>query len=193
MKPKLSLLLTIGFLGLNITPCLAQTHFPTTISVAYWGEKGTHPGLELSLGYDQKSWPLGSQGQQDIGFAMALGSYLHFRNHWGIRLTPRAYYIITGGKGFQLGLSADLGYFRRFYAGPTFQITDQGRFESRPLSGQHALTFGTAISLGHSWYHSGQAPYSWFARIGAFWEFPLNGFILMHPYLSLGINKHLEP
>ena len=164
---------------------------PDYAELAYVGERIFHPGLHVGLHRSTRLGKDSTSVKHRLDHGMVLAGYLHPRNHVGFHLKPRIAYYRTSRKGFEAGVLAEAGYMARFYHGQVFEVDDQGGVEQRQLAGQHALMFGSHLSLGRNLHLSKGKPWRWFAQIGAFWEVPYNGYALIHPSLVLGISKYL--
>ena len=156
---------------------------------SYFGEKAFHPGIQISV---NRSLYLSEnlRNRFDIGFAFS--SYLHPRNHIGLRLTPNISFIHASKKGFEYGVKADAGYMRRFYQGKVFDVNDNGNVTQKYLAGQNSVTYGVYFIIAKNWYTSKSKNIRLFAELGGFQETNYNESSLSHPTINIGISKYFN-
>jgi hypothetical protein len=172
-------------LAQNVKPM--SKHF---YSICYFGEKIFHPGLQLSVNnsfYLSKDIT-NQKNRFDVG--LSTSGYFHFKNHFGLRVTPNLSLIHCTKKGFEYGLKADAGFMRRFYQGSVFEVNDNGNVERKYLSGQNAFTYGLYVLLAKNWYISKSKNIRFSVEIGGFQETNYNESVLLHPAINFGISKY---
>jgi hypothetical protein len=190
MKYLITILLI--FFSINLFCQDKNTVYPDYFSIGYFGEKIFHPGITVSIAnmalIDNDS--LVKRNRLDYG--LSLVGYIHSKNHVGLHFKPQLTYYHLFDKSFEVGLKAEMGYMRRFYPGETFEVSDNGEIKKLWLAGQNAFIFGTYISFGQNYWVFKNRQFRWFIEIGAFWEYPYNGYSLMHPSVALGISKRIK-
>jgi len=85
----------------------AQVNSPFSISISYFGEMITHPGLKLSFNFSLKHWEKG-QNMESIYFSISAGTFLHRQYQKGLFIIPELNYgrqlsnrdFVTTGIGF---------------------------------------------------------------------------------------------
>ena len=161
------------------------------ITFQYVGERLTHPGLGMQWNLSR---PLSTDSvriHHRLDLGLSLVGYLFPKNHVGTYLTPTLGYFLTYPTGFEIGATAGLGYFRRWYAGDVFEVEADGSIHRKRLAGQNALLLGGYLSLGQNFFLFKGKPLRWFVQVGAFWEYPYNTYLLLHPHFSVGISKYI--
>lgn len=160
-------------------------------SVAYFGEKVFHPGLQSKATYSMPlSNKLNSKNRLDAGVSM-LG-YFHARNHIGLRLTTTATVFYSSRKGLEYGVGTDIGYMRRTYQGKVFKVDSNGNVRQERFAGQHALTYGLYVEVGKPMKLRNGKVIRVFVQPGLFWETNYNDGRLTHPFVSVGYSKYFS-
>ena len=160
------------------------------ISIAYFGEKVFHPGIQVSVyKYIQLSH-LEKKTIHNLQYGIATAGYIHDRNHLGFHLKPQIGYHLTFYKGFEIGFLAETGYMRRFYHGEVFEVKNRTVRKKR-LAGQNAFLFGGYLHFAYNPGLRKKKRMKWFLQIGAFWETPFNEGLLIHPTVCIGISKKI--
>jgi hypothetical protein len=161
-------------------------------TISYFGEKVFHTGLQLSVNrsiYLSKNVEK-QKNRFDLGLSII--SYLHPKNHIGLRMTPTFSFIHATKKGFEYGIKADAGFMRRFYQGKVFEVDNNGNVTQKYLAGQNSVTYGTYIVLAKNWYSSKSKNIRLFAEVGGFQETNYNTSNLLHTVMSIGISKYFN-
>ena len=158
--------------------------FPITIS--YFGEMFTHPGIiaGCELG-------LVSGSGHSLFTTLNLGSYIHRRNHIPVFAAAELGYRYTFNSGFNLHVLAGAGYFHKFLDAPIFSLSDGGPVEI-PNTGSPHLMVSASLGLGWNLSKKSSVPLDLFLRAQVFGEYPFNSYILLHPVLQLGTRIFLE-
>ncbi|HEX8349305.1 MAG TPA: hypothetical protein VF598_05045 [Hymenobacter sp.] len=163
----------------------AQETGRAAVTVGYFGETITHPGL--FAGYEHNLRP---QKRYQLLLAATLGGYVHRRNHAGLFSEVGLGQRLHFRSGFFLEQSIGIGYLHTFLnGGPIYEVNDKGEVsESKNLGRPHLMP---SISLGFGWNvaHSEKLPLLVFIRPRAFWQYPFNRYALPHLALQAGITK----
>lgn len=120
----------------------AQFAKPESISVSYFGEMITHPGLKLSANFNLKEWSkmknADKKHSKELGKSLvlspAIGFYYHRRYQTGLFLIPEGKYRSLNQKGLFHEFGLGLGYLRTFVPN-TYEVT--GNDEVRKVSAGH--------------------------------------------------------
>ncbi|MCB9235660.1 MAG: hypothetical protein H6581_28700 [Bacteroidia bacterium] len=108
----------LALLSLVVLPLVTRAQLttisPNYISVSYFGETITHPGLRVNADY--VFWKKGGDGasSQEIRGDFGFGMYHHRRYQTGLFFLPEFDYIYTSAKGSLLGAGLSLGYLHTF-------------------------------------------------------------------------------
>jgi hypothetical protein len=184
----------IIFLIFFSTKAFCQEHskfHPEYFSIGYFGEKVFHPGLTGNIGYSYFISKDSLLNRNRLDFGLGLAVYIHFKNHFGIQFKPQFAYYHIFRSSFELGIKTEIGYIRRIYQGETYEVTNDGEVKKVQLAGQNSLIYGAFVSLGQNFSVMQNRKFRWFIELGAFWEYPYNNYILMHPAVSIGIGKRI--
>jgi len=151
-------------------------------SAAYFGEWIFHPGLEAGLEYRLSAKDRGRTRGGSVLFASNLASYVHVRNHTGLRLDAELGYRYTFRSGFFADGFVGAGYLHTFLGAPVYTVSDDGKVERVADWGRPAFmplaSLGCGLQLGE-W-----AP---FLRLESFGQYPYNRHVLPHFALLLGL------
>lgn len=161
-------------------------------TLSYFGEKGFHPGLQLSINRSLKTSSDAEKQKNrfDIGFSSS--AYYHNKNHIGLLLTPSCSFIRSNKKGFEYGLKSEGGFMRRFYQGDVFEVDNNGFVKQKYLAGQNAFTYGAYIVLAKNWHTKKSKNIRISFEIGGFNETNYNESSLFHPALNVGISHYFN-
>jgi hypothetical protein len=133
----------------------ASPAFPDEISLAYYGDFATHPGLT-----SRADWVLHGD-RLAVLLELEAGGYWH-PNHM-VALLARTGPALrwTGSRGGLWGLFAHVGVEHGFWATPTYTVED-GKVEPTVLPGDTWGTFATGLEFGHTL--PGDVLGAWFVR-----------------------------
>lgn len=172
----------------------AQGIKPDGVSISYFGEMITHPGVKVSLQYPLGSWSTTHQkGKgESIGITRqltiqpAVGFFYHKRYQTGFFLTTDISYTRQNERGGFYGVGVGVGYLRSFIP-HVFEINGQGQVE-KSSAGHHYflpslhLYFGNTLNEKLGWFVKPQFLY-------ALPNFPKGtGYFS----LEIGITRHLN-
>ena len=180
MKYKILLILLFSYLLTH-----AQTEeLPTrALTVAYFGETLTHPGLTLGV----EHYPLQSPKHQLV-WSVSTGAYLHRRNNtsWFIRLQVGQRLML--GRSFVLENFLGLGYLRQFtHGGDVYQVLPNGAIVENKRAGRGKIMPSVGLGMGYRGINIHGKTIQIFARPEIFWKAPFNGYYLTHFAINIGI------
>lgn len=150
--------LIIFLLGIS-SLAWGQNKKPTTVSISYFGEMITHPGLKLSADFNMKDWDKTKSSKKDSSkiihksliISPTLGFYYHRRYQTGLFVMPEVKYKRQNRKGAFYEFGVGLGYLRTFISN-TYEVSVNG--EVRKVSAGHNyfatnyfISFGKDLSV----------------------------------------------
>jgi hypothetical protein len=105
-----------------LTPGFSQGLKPTSLSISYFGETITHPGLKLAATYSLDTWQKTKtrKGGEEklilssIGVGPSLGFFYHKDYQTGIFIVPELSYTRTKANGNFVKYGIGAGYMRTF-------------------------------------------------------------------------------
>lgn len=150
-------------------------------SLGYFGEYFTHPGSAGSLEYSIVRWT-----RLELASSTQLGWYRHPRNHDALLLTQnlvgRVYCLWDV---LHVDLMAGLGLFHRTPQGDVYSFEGRSTPVTRRVSSDR-LGINTGFGLGLDAPRSLEVPLSLYFNAWASWEYPFNGYVLLHPIIEAG-------
>ena len=162
----------------------AQTEELATkaVSVSYFGETLTHPGLALGV----EHYPLQSPKHQLV-WSVSVGGYLHPRNNTSffarLQVGQR---LLLGGK-FMLENFVGIGYLRqRPQGGAVYRVLPNGAVVENKRSGSGKIMPSVALGIGYNGIKIHGKSIKVFARPEIFWKAPFNGYYLTHFAMNTG-------
>lgn len=192
MYMRTSIIITIVLISIQIQ---AQN-----VSLAYWGELMTHPGIKASVDYPLletvKEKTRGnkfiSNRHQFIG-GTELGFYQHKQNHKGLLIGITSAYRYERKKQregknariFRTDLSIGAGYYRYFLAGTTYQIQDN-EIIAQNLGGSNSFMPSAAISFSMNIPNKKGIPLFLYFKPSYYLETKHNTGINHKPFLETG-------
>lgn len=147
------------------------------LTVGYYGETVTHPGL--LLGAEQRIAPLAGADLLTTGH---LGAYVHpgYAQVFFARSELALRWPLPGA--FDIEAAAGLGVMQSRVDGDLYAVGPTGAPERTFDLGRPAWMPSLALGVGRTWDHFGRA----FGRLELFGQYPYNGYVLPHAALSLG-------
>ena len=148
----------------------AQFQAPVTLSISYFGEMITHPGLKIGVNFRLKQWQH-DQNSEALYLSLSLGSFFHRRYQTGVFLYPEINYgkqfssgaTISGGLGF--------GYLRTFIPN-TFEINMDDRTVTKTRAGHHYFLPGISVMGGKEINDQNRFPSHVFVKPNFYYAFP---------------------
>lgn len=169
--------------GLSCLPAVAATQdaAPLRLSVAYFGETATHPGL--IVGFEHRAW---EAGWHQAVLGANLGGYRHPGNHMGLFLDGALGYRLTFPSRLSLEAFVGLGYFHTRLDGQVFAAGPAG-VEAVTDWGRPALMPSLALGCGVDADRLGLAGTRAFTRLKLFGQYPYNAYTLPHVATQVGL------
>jgi hypothetical protein len=181
---KSTLLLCSALLVLTASAAQAGPSRPA-LSVAYFGENATHPGLLLGA-----ELALAEAGPHRLLVGTHLGGYRHPRYTLAAFAGTELGYRFTFDFGLRAELLAGAGYLHTLLDAPVFAPGAHGGMAQVSDAGRSAFMPSTAVGLGWHFDRQHQGRLALFARLQAFWQYPFNAGFLFHPALQVGLSWH---
>lgn len=163
---------------------LAATGLPAVaapLTVAYFGETATHPGL--LLGTEHKAW---EAGWHRTFLAANVGGYRHPGNHLGLFAEGALGYRLTFPSGLSLESLVGLGYLHTVLDGPVFAAGPAG-VEPVTDGGRPAWMPSVTLGAGLDGAGLGLADTRLFTRLQLFGQYPYNAYVLPHVATQVGM------
>ncbi|MGB3777401.1 MAG: hypothetical protein WA960_03520 [Tunicatimonas sp.] len=156
---------------------------PINITLGYYGETITHPGLMVGVEYA----PVTS-GKYQMLLALNVGGYVHKRNNTSFFIRGQWGQRVTFGNGLFVEQFLGLGYLHQFsHGGELYEVLPGGAVVETPDRGQPKFMPSVTLGTGYDFSKKGIANVSIYLRPELFWKAPFNGYYLTHPALSTGI------
>lgn len=150
------------------------------VSVAYFGEFITHPGISVEF-----PTLLKAARKHTLYRKLGVTLYTHRRNHNAFILTGEAGSRLTNKQGRFGEALVGLGYMHTWLQGDVYTRAGSGTVTESFDWGRPHLVL--SFSLGAGWEaHREALPGTNFIRLIAFGEYPFNGLILPHLGLQFG-------
>ncbi len=155
---------------------------PVALSVSYYGEAITHPGLSLGLDVG-----LVKAGPFRLVFAPEVGSYVHPRNHSALFVLPRLGARLISPEGFFGGLFVGAGWMHTWAPGVVYELDEAGEVQLAAETGRDRLGVSAGLGLGVDFLLPHRRPMAWFLRLEFLGETPVNTRFLPHFALQTGV------
>lgn len=156
---------------------------PINITVGYYGETVTHPGLIVGIEYS----PFITDKYQMI-LAFQTGGYTHKRNNTSYFVRGQWGQRITFNSGLFVEQFLGLGYLHQFsHGGEQYEVIPNGAVVKTLDRGQPKFMPSITLGTGYDFSKKGIGNFSIYLRPELFWKAPFNGYYLTHPALSTGI------
>jgi hypothetical protein len=161
---------------------------PLSVSVSFFGETLSHPGIAVGLTYD-----ILDAGVYSLSLKSQAGLYIHPRNHSAVFLLGGIANRLDGDSGFTFDLSLQAGILESIPGGTVYERSGSGGIEMAGSPG--ALRFMAMAGLGFAWRLrvAGGSSFSPFIRLNAFGEYPFNGYLYPHVAAEAGIDIGISP
>ncbi len=155
------------------------------VSVSYFGEALTHPGVAASfdLGLLETS-------ALRLSFSPEVVGYVHPRNHGALLVTPRLGARLTSPEGFFGELLLGAGWMEDWVDGVVYERGDDGGVEQVAATGRARFVLRGSVGLGADFRRIDGKPVAWFLRLVVLGETPVNTHWLAHVAVQSGIQFH---
>jgi len=175
-----------------------QGMMPESVSIGYWGEMVTHPGVKIEANYHLKTWDKTRQRnngsktsiQKNLVLSPSIGSFYHRRYQTAILPSINiAYQSVRNEKRtFRGGLG--VGYLRTFVPN-TYSVSDAGIMEST-MAGHNYLAGTVFASWGRNFSQEGLIPSSVFLKPQFVYAVPNFPGGVAYFMLEVGFNYRLK-
>lgn len=148
------------------------------LSVAYYGETFTHPGLVAAAVF----MPVhDARLRHALVVAPELGWYIHPHNHQAVFAGAQLGYRFRADRrapGFVFQLQAGVAYQHTFVAGPVYTLAEDGAVIEQRDRGRATVKPSGAFGFGYDLSARGSIPLEPFIRVEAHGRYPFNGYAL---------------
>lgn len=185
--PLFRMLAGLAFLSATGLPAVAATDASAPdfaslpLTVAYFGEMATHPGL--LLGTEHKAW---EAGWHRAFLSAHVGGYRHPGNHVGLFLEGALGYRLTFPSGLSLESLIGMGYLHTLLDGQVFTAGPSG-VEAVTDWGRPAWMPSVTLGCGIDGTGLGLADTRLFTRLHVFGQYPYNAYVLPHVATQVGL------
>jgi len=150
------------------------------VSIAYFGDFITHPGLMIGTQSELRRTP-----RYQMYYTLNTGIYTHRKNHNAFMLSSEIANRLSTKKGLFGELLLGGGYLHTWPQGDVYIREDDGGVKQSTDWGRPHLMVSSSLGIG--WQSPKEDSRAYFLRIVAFGEYPYNGIILPHLGLHAGI------
>jgi len=140
----------------------AQIRNPNSISVSYFGESITHPGLKIGIGYQLKSWDKTKESKnasskiinKSFDLTPSIGFFYHKDYQTGLFILPEISYARKNAKGNFIAFGLGAGYMRTSIPN-VHEINSSNEIESTSggsnyFATNYFISFGKDLSTKHN-------------------------------------------
>ena len=192
MKQLLVLLLTFSACELY-----AQEKSSPRLSIAYFGETITHPGLKIGINFPFHTWEKsktknnGTEKHLYKSFDVqpSLGFYFHQDYQTGLFVLPQLAYTRKNAKGAYTSFGLGAGYMRTFI--PRVYALENDEIE-KVGGGYNYLLSNYFITLGKDLSVKGKLPLELFCQPQAMYALPNTKPAIWYFALELGVKLKLQ-
>lgn len=148
---RISLLLLLFTLVLTVK---AQKGRSPSLSIAYFGEMLTHPGVKFGLNYNLLGWTKNKRTRErqersvdkNLLFQPSLGIFYHERYQAGLMVLPEWSLLRQNERGGHFSVGAGVGYLRTFIPN-TYEATASGEV-NKVVAGHDYLLTSCFVAFG---------------------------------------------
>ncbi len=171
-------------------PCIAGAEALSVrklpLTVCYFGETITHPGLSVGT-----ELSLNGNAVHNLFVTANIGSYLHVRNHAALFINTEFGYRITARSGYYFEVLAGAGYMHTWLDGTVYEIGDDGLVYEIADPGRPAFMPSVTVGLfGWDFSKKNLGNFRTFIRLQAFGQYPYNTVMLPHLALQAGVTYY---
>ena len=178
--------------------CLAQFKSLESVSISYYGEMITHPGLKVSADFNLKDWDKNKSSKKgalktmnkSLIISPSLGSFYHRRYQTGLFFIPEVKYKRQNTQGGYCEFGVGAGFLRTFIPN-TYELNNRGEV-NKTTAGHNYFASSYFISFGKDLSVKKNQPIGYFIKpqfIYAAPNFP-NG--IGYFALELGLQYNLK-
>ena len=155
------------------------------LSIAYFGDFITHPGLMIGTQFE-----LRKTQRHQMYYTLNTGIYTHRKNHNAFMLSSEIASRISTKRGLFGELLMGGGYMHTWPQGDVYIREDTGEVKKTIGWGHPHLMVSSSMGIG--WESPEDNSRTYFLRMVAFGEYPYNGILLPHLGLHAGVVFKLE-
>ncbi len=153
------------------------------LTLSYFGETGTHPGMLAAVEYPL----LRAGGKHQVLARAQLGGWIHPRMYAGLFTGGEVAYRATARFGLQGELAAGAAYLRTFVASDVYEVEPDGSVSRITDWGRSHFMPSASFGIGWDFGQRGGPPLAVMLRNQAFWEIPYNTRSLLHLTAIVGV------
>ncbi len=155
------------------------------VSIAYFGDFITHPGLMIGTQSELRRTP-----RHQMYYTLNTGIYTHRKNHNAFMLSSEIANRLSTKQGLFGELLIGGGYLHTWPQGDVYIREDDGGVKQSTDWGRPHLMVSSSLGIG--WQSPKENSRAYFLRIVAFGEYPYNGIMLPHLGLHTGVAFKLK-
>jgi len=186
MYLKRILILLFLLISISIYTNEKQVQNERSLSVAYFGELLTHPGLKISL-----ELPFYTNNSNEYFAIIKGGGYFHYLNHTSIFVGSEFGYRHYFKNGFDFHSLIGIGYMHKILGATIYEVSGSGELLEIPNYGSSHLMPNIEIGFGYIIARDSDNPINIYSRTEIFGEYPYNTYILPHLATSIGLRINL--
>jgi len=190
LQATLILLLIIFCLTNVETKAQVGKHFPHAVSINYFGESLTYPGLSVATEFLLKHREKGKREKiidKLFTVGIKIGGYHHANNHSAFFIQPFLSWQRIGNNGFLLQVETGAGYFIRNNDGIIYRVNSQKNVETMTAA-RYKFMPSVSAGIGYNFRKKTNFPFSIQIKTGIFLEIPNNKNFLPHKFTEAGIS-----
>jgi hypothetical protein len=162
---------------------------PLSLSVAFFGETLSHPGISVNIEYG-----LLNAGSYSLSLAAETGWYVHPRNHSAFFLGGGISNRLSGSSPLWCDLALLGAYLSSVPDGEVYSRDANGLVAPAGAPVGNKLMVLARIGAGFAIGPSSGIHVSPYLRLGVFGEYPFNGYLYPHLFVETGVEVPLpEP
>lgn len=182
---KMKLVIFFIILPISLNALEWSRYYPKSITVSYYGELLTHPGLLVTGEYH-----LVENGRSVLFTDFRVGGYNHFMNHTAIFIGAELGYRLDIGTLFGFEVNSGVNYFHKWVDGDIYKISGDTVEKIDNWGSSHILpniTLGFSINMGKR----NDKPLTFLVATELFGEYLFNSYMLPHLSINIGVRKTL--
>lgn len=195
-----TVLVIIFFMALKSLLAQSDSSKCIGLSLSYFGESITHPGIAVGLEYELWSkygMRVKKSGKRidrkhKVVLNGNLDTYFHKRNHVGVLLNGEAGYKYIRKKGFFYEGAAGIGYFHTFLQGDTYVVSDANEVSRVKLASQSNFSCSMWCGIGKDYSFKEGKPWAWKLLTGWFLQYPFGASKLWHTAAEVGVIYYMN-
>lgn len=151
------------------------------LSVAYFGELVSHPGIVLSI-----ENPILSRNNSNIFWTIRGGGYNHYMSNSTLFIGSEFGYRKNWNSGFDFHSQIGISYMHKFLDSPIYEVSSESELVRVKDYGTSHLMPNISLGFGYTFNRGKGREVNIFSRTEIFGEYPYNTYILPHVSFCLG-------